>query len=135
MRDSTRWRRPPANGGQRSLFGGSIPPRQAVCPTTLPHNQSPTSRAAAKHAAARAPSQAARILEYLQQRGDQGATTDELCEVLGLLPQSGSARVNGLHREGTIRDSGETRAARSGTAAIVWVISRLPARHEGGAMQ
>ncbi len=131
MHDYRRWRRPPAIAAQRVLFATNTPPDTPAA--TLPHNGSPTSRAAAERAAARAPSQVDRIMAYIHERGEVGATIDELVEALDILSQSASARVNGMRRDGLLRDSGKTRVTRSGCAAIVWIASHLSASsHSGG---
>ena len=51
----------------------------------------------------------------------KGMTGDELSVLLLLPAQSVSARINGLHKDGWIIDSGLRRKTRYGRNAIVWV--------------
>ena len=51
----------------------------------------------------------------------KGLTADELSLQLDLPAQSISARINGLHRDAYIVDSGIRRKTRYGRNAIVWV--------------
>jgi hypothetical protein len=48
-------------------------------------------------------------------------TADEISVLLDLPAQSVSARINGLHRDAYIVDSGIRRKTRYGRNAIVWV--------------
>jgi hypothetical protein len=48
-------------------------------------------------------------------------TADEISVLLELPAQSVSARINGLHRDAYIVDSGIRRKTRYGRNAIVWV--------------
>jgi predicted transcriptional regulator len=50
-------------------------------------------------------------------------TGDEVAVLLDLPAQSVSARINGLHKDGFIVDSGLRRNTRYGRKAIVWVVS------------
>jgi len=52
----------------------------------------------------------------------KGMTADEISVLLELPAQSVSARINGLHRDGWIVDSGIRRKTRYGRNAIVWVV-------------
>jgi hypothetical protein len=51
----------------------------------------------------------------------KGMTADEISVLLELPAQSVSARINGLHRDAYIVDSGIRRKTRYGRNAIVWV--------------
>ena len=51
----------------------------------------------------------------------KGMTADEISTLLLLPAQSVSARINGLHKDGYIKDSGARRKTRYGRNAIVWV--------------
>jgi hypothetical protein len=51
----------------------------------------------------------------------KGMTADEISVLLELPAQSVSARINGLHRDAYIVDSGMRRKTRYGRNAIVWV--------------
>jgi len=53
----------------------------------------------------------------------KGITADELSTLLQLPAQSVSARINGLHRDGFIVDSGTRRKTRYNRNAIVWTIT------------
>ena len=48
-------------------------------------------------------------------------TADEIGDKLGLPPQSVSARINGLHADGHLADSGLRRKTKWGHDAIVWI--------------
>lgn len=63
----------------------------------------------------------ARVLNFIQSRGDFGATCDEAEVRLKLSHQSTSARVRGLFLKGEIQDSKRRRLTRSGRKAIVWL--------------
>lgn len=52
-----------------------------------------------------------------------GITADELSILLELPAQSVSARINGLHKDGFIKDSGLRRNTRYGRKAIVWQVA------------
>ena len=89
-------------------------------PDQLPHNGTPTSIEAAQRASSHAQSDAERIAEFISQRGEIGATTDE-CEVaLGLSHQTASARMRSLQIKQRIMDLGERRKTRTGCNAVVW---------------
>ena len=93
-----------------------------------PANYTDTSQAAADSVAPKAPNQRRRIYEFIDAKGDDGATNEEIAAALDM-PQSGtSARVNelqGHHKTKSlpvlVRDSGRTRLTRYGKAAIVWI--------------
>jgi len=59
-----------------------------------------------------------RVLDLITARGGMGATSHEVCEALGLGPQSVSARLNELYRAGYIGRRGDRRGAV--TTAFVW---------------
>jgi hypothetical protein len=96
--------------------------------TDLPAHQrhSETSTAAAGAIEPKAATLRRLVLEALRLRGQQGATDDELQEVLGSVGMSGNTqrprRVE-LVRAGLVRDSGTTRPTRSGRRAVVWVVT------------
>ena len=62
----------------------------------------------------------ARVLDLITYRGREGATCDEVCEVLGMLVQTVSARLNDLARAGLIARDGSRRKTRTGASAYVW---------------
>src|SRR5262245_19853296 len=61
------------------------------------------------------------VLRFLVRRGMDGATNDEIERELGLIHQNASARTRTLVLKGYVRDSGVTRATRTGRQAIVWI--------------
>ena len=83
-----------------------------------------TSREAAEKAKPNAGKQREEIFWAIQAAANykfKGCTADEISELLKLPAQSVSARINGLHKDGYIKDSGERRKTRYGRNAIVWV--------------
>jgi len=98
--------------------------------SNLPHNGTPTSRAAAESMRPHAAIIRERIVQFIAGRGLEGATCDEVEQALGLSHQCASARLNELHapRQGKplAFDSGRTRPTRSGRKAVVWVVDTEP---------
>lgn len=86
----------------------------------------PTSQAAAKAMAPRAPTLRDKCLAVLK---SASLTADEVSERLGITVLSGRPRVAELARMCLIKDTGETRINDSGKAAIVWSAT---ATHGGG---
>lgn len=88
------------------------------------------SRAARAQSAPRASADRTAILDFIRQRGVDGATCDEAELHLGLPHQTCSARFHDLKddRRGTrrpdIEPSGEVRKTRTGARAIVYVVTR-----------
>ena len=90
----------------------------------IAHNASDTSREAGEAAKPRAGKQRELIYNWIKFSDTlvpQGMTADELSAFFDLPAQSVSARINGLHRDGYIVDSGIRRKTRYGRNAIVWV--------------
>ena len=88
------------------------------------HDAGDTSREAAEKAKPHAGKQRELIHFWVKWAGKseaKGMTADELSMLLELPAQSVSARINGLHKDGYIMDSGERRKTRYGRNAIVWV--------------
>ena len=83
----------------------------------------PTSEAAAIRALRRADSDKRRVAYAVLATGEVGRTCDELEVELGLAHQSASARVRDLRGEGVLEDSGRRRPTRTGTPAIVLVVT------------
>lgn len=79
-----------------------------------------TSRLAALRNYPRNGTQRGRILQWIQRRGDVGATVDEAEIASGWSHQTTSARVNELMNGGWIVDSGQKRRTRNRTPATVW---------------
>ena len=99
---------------QLDLFADPRPPLPAA-------NWTKTSRAAAHAIREGAQLQRQRVLAFIVDEGDRGATNDELVAQLGVLLQSTCGRANELWKAGLIRDSGRTRPTRTGHAGKVWV--------------
>ncbi len=87
-----------------------------------PHNQTPTSKAAATAISRRAPSLRELVFNYIASRGPDGSTADEVCAALGMWPQTATPRINELAKAGRIVKTGRTRPTRSGCSAVVWTI-------------
>ena len=66
----------------------------------------------------------AKVFALIFAAGKKGMTCDELEAATGLRHQTASARVNELHRDKHIKDSGERRRTRSGRYACVWRVDR-----------
>jgi predicted transcriptional regulator len=95
--------------------------QQSLFSETLPYAKgSKTSKAAAKSAQSSAQTTRAKILAYISKRGAKGATCDEIEAKLNLPHQTASARVFDLKKAASIRDTGSTRATRSGRQATVY---------------
>lgn len=99
---------------QRDLFADYEPdaPFQA---------HSPTSADAATEIQPRTETLRRAVLAFLQQRGDEGASDEEIQEALAMNPSTQRPRRIELVTMGLVRDSGRTRPTRSGRAAVVWV--------------
>lgn len=110
-------------GEQRLLpfLASSRSPKSA--PALPSHNRTPTSIDAAESIARRAPTLRAIVLDHIAACRSHGATADEVCHSLEMLPQSATPRINELAKAGAILDSGRTRLTRSGRAAVVWIAS------------
>lgn len=95
---------------QRSLFDD--PPAQ---------RHSPTSVAAAEGIEPRAETLRRAVLEFLRQRGEQGATDEEIQDALAMPGNTARPRRRELQMAGLVVDSGNTRETRSGRQAVIWV--------------
>jgi predicted ArsR family transcriptional regulator len=87
----------------------------------LPHNRTPTSRAAADQIEPVSGKARATVLEYLRSRDKEGATADEIEEGTGISGNTVRPRVFELRQMGLVEDSKTTRPTRSGRRAAVWV--------------
>jgi hypothetical protein len=89
----------------------------------LPHAKgSETSKAAAEsQKGGGAQRDRERVLAAIIRAGIPGMTTDEVEVALRGRHQTISARVNGLHNDGLIVDSGGRRPTRSGRQAVVYI--------------
>jgi hypothetical protein len=94
-------------------------------PTVAIANNAPdTSREAGEKAKAHSGKQRELIhfwIKWAAKSDAKGMTGDELSVLLQLPAQSVSARINGLHKDAWIVDSGLRRNTRYGRKAIVWV--------------
>jgi hypothetical protein len=80
----------PWQASQRFLFADILPPAATARP---PSNGVFTSDAAAESIAATAPHQRGRVLRFIADRGQHGATADEVGRALDLPPQSATPRI------------------------------------------
>ena len=90
------------------------------------HDAMDTSREAAERAKPNSGKQREEIYFAIQAANNhkfQGLTADEIATLLNLPAQSVSARINGLHKDGFIKDSGLRRNTRYGRKAIVWQVA------------
>lgn len=81
---------------------------------------SPTSLAAAEAIRPAADTLRAAVLHFLEERGDDGATDEEMQDALGINPSTQRPRRIELVEAGWVKDSGRTRKTRSGGTAVVW---------------
>lgn len=101
---------------QLDLFGQ--PPK----PPDPPHSGSATSRAAAEQIRPNAETLRAKVLEYIEQRGQRGATDQEMQIGLHMQGNTQRPRRKELEEAGLIVDSGLTRKTTSGRSATVWIL-------------
>ena len=90
----------------------------------IARNATDTSREAGEAAKPHAGKQREMIYNWIKLSNTlvpEGMTADELSLLFNLPAQSVSARINGLHRDAYIVDSGMRRKTRYGRNAIVWV--------------
>lgn len=81
---------------------------------------SATSKAAAESMVKHAPTARARIFQFILERGEYGATDDEIETALGMSHQTASARRYKLHREGALVRTDWKRPTRTGRQAFVY---------------
>jgi hypothetical protein len=91
--------------------------------TALPHNGTPTSALAALKGRDKARGDRLRILAFLVERGERGATCWEVEEGLNIMHQTASARISGMADDHWIEPLNEVRRTGTGSSARVWVIS------------
>lgn len=63
------------------------------------------------------------VLDFLVERGDQGATDEEVSIALDMRLYTAAPRRNELLRDGWIVDSGRRRRTTTGSPAAVWILS------------
>jgi len=84
-----------------------------------PHSD--TSRDAARGVAPILNKLQSRVFNWLESRGDQGATDEEIQRALGMNPSTQRPRRIELQKQGLVADSGIRRKTASGRMAGVWV--------------
>lgn len=90
---------------------------------TPPHESgSSTSLAAAQRARGNGARDRLRVLRFFEQRGELGATDDEIEQALSFLHQTASPRRVELAQAGLIRRTKRRRPTRHGSPADVWVL-------------
>lgn len=67
-----------------------------------------------------------RVLHAIQKRGETGATTNELAELMGISLVTVSPRIRPLVRKGFVQDAGKRRKGPSGRKSIVWRATPKP---------
>ena len=100
----------------RPLFNHK-PNRQAKRERKRRHRTQPTSREAFSNADVAG--QCRRVLEWLQERGDHGATNDEIVVALEMPIQSVTPAVYRLREFGKAKNSGQKRKTQTGRAATL----------------
>lgn len=135
--------RPPGNdaapGGAGAGVNGpnSCPNHSANAPPPVPqvrHDAPETSLVAADRIADHAGTLRAAVLAMLRERGDHGATDQEIQSALHLSSETEIPRRWELVNAGEVAASGRNRRTRSNRPAMVWVLSEFaPEPGEGGA--
>ena len=87
----------------------------------LPHSGTDTSREAAQSMTLVAAANTARVLLFIADQGENGATDFEVQAALNMTGDSELPRRWELQRHGLVRDSGSRRKSPSGRNAIVYV--------------
>lgn len=95
---------------QYDLYGG-LPP----------HEQAPTSHAAAVAILPHVNALQRRVYDYIRSRGEHGATDEEIKLALGLRGSTVRPRRCELHEKGLVVDTRRTRPTVTGRQATVWV--------------
>ena len=108
---------------ERTLFPDDDPDK--VLPPNLPHNGTDTSKQAAKLIRDFAGSQQDRVLRFIQNMGERGATDQEIELGTGLPGNSVRPRRTRLVELGKIKDSGRVRNTSAGRPASVWIASAV----------
>ncbi|HEY5552423.1 MAG TPA: hypothetical protein VIK52_11075 [Opitutaceae bacterium] len=95
----------------------------------LPYQKhSPTSKAAALGAAPHALGARERVFNAVAASAC-GLTDEEIQDRLGMNPSTQRPRRIELVADGLVRDMGLSRQTKSGTSAVVWVVTGLPFTH------
>ncbi len=101
--------------GSRTLF--DTPPIDDICANR--HKGNAESVQANLAVAPHKESIRQRIVAYLREQGERGATSYEVEQALGLRHQTCAARLAEMKRDGTVVPSGITRETDSGCKAMV----------------
>ena len=89
---------------------------------------------AATHIADAAKSRERQARVLIRNRGQFGATADEVAQVLGWVPHyAARPRLSGMKARGEIVDSGNRRAGLSGRRQVAWITPEHMARIGGDA--
>lgn len=91
-----------------------------------------TSAEAARAVAPCAATLRARVLSYIEDQGERGATDQEIQNALGLESNTQGPRRWELAKMGLVVASGRKRPTRSGCNAMVWVARRFGPLEGGG---
>ena len=92
-----------------------------ITPAPPAQHGSPTSQAAAALIEPTAGTLRARVLDYLRERGDAGATDEETQLALDMNPSTQRPRRQELEKMGLILRTTQTRETKSGRKAVVFV--------------
>lgn len=103
---------------ERKLFPDDPPDK---LPPKTPHNNTPTSRIAAKLAKTFAASQQEQVFQFIEQAGERGATDQEIETALGIAGNSVRPRRRKLVELGRVKESGNLRLTNSNSPAVVWI--------------
>ena len=122
----------PQNDAAPAATGASVGKRETSPDSkrTIPapaHHAAPrgTSEVAAQRIAKAAPNLRDAVLALLRERGERGATDQEMQAELGLTSNTQIPRRWELVRLGLVRDSGQRRPTASGRSATVWVVASI----------
>jgi hypothetical protein len=99
----------------------------------LRHDAPETSRIAAERIAGRTATLRAAVLAMLRERGEYGATDQEIQDALSLPSNTEIPRRWELVNAGAVVASGRKRPTQSGCPARVWVLAQFAPKREGGA--
>jgi len=91
---------------------------------------SPTSREAAGRIAPVTGELRRRVYDFIRERGQEGATDEEMQVALDMGPSTQRPRRVELVRGGFVIDSGRTRLTKSGRKAVVWIVANKEKRNE-----
>lgn len=125
----------PLAGGAGVNDSNVAPNRTQVNPVPPAHHNAPpgTSDVAADCIASRVVTMRAAVLSMLRERGEHGATDQEMQDALGLPSNTQIPRRWELVKAGGVVASGQKRKTRSNCPATVWVLSEFARKAEGGA--